>query len=72
VTDTYHYLLSECLPVGSPFFGAFPSDSIPKATKDVSVRKFIKSFNFRDELTMDNTVAIKNSCKLYKRIPGIF
>jgi len=27
--------------VGSQFFGAFPSDRIPKATKDVSDRKFL-------------------------------
>jgi hypothetical protein len=27
--------------VGSPFFGAFPSDRNPKATKDVNVRKFL-------------------------------
>jgi len=27
--------------VGSPFFGAFPSDRNPKATKDVNVGKFL-------------------------------
>ena len=27
---------------GSPFFGAFPSDRIPKATKDASVLLFIQ------------------------------
>ena len=33
----------ENLTVGSPFFGVFPSDSIPKATKNVSF--FIHSSN---------------------------
>jgi hypothetical protein len=29
--------------ISSPFFGAFPSDRIPKATKGVNVRKFLYS-----------------------------
>ena len=40
--------------VRSPFFGAFPTDCIGKATKDVNVNIFLRS---------------RNSCKLYKRIP---
>jgi hypothetical protein len=36
-------VLKEKLTVGSPFFGAFPTDRIPKATKDVNVRKFLDS-----------------------------
>ena len=32
-------------------FGGFPSVSLPKATKDVSVDLFIQSFTFRDELS---------------------
>ena len=40
--------------VGSQFFGAFPSDRIPKATKDVNVNFFIHNGNF---------------CELYQRIP---
>jgi hypothetical protein len=40
--------------VGSPLFGAFPSDRIPKALKDSNVRFFIHSNNF---------------CKLHQRIP---
>jgi hypothetical protein len=32
--------------VGSPFFGAFPSDRSPKTTKDVSVHFFIHSSNY--------------------------
>jgi len=43
--------------VGSPFFGAFPSAHIPKATEDVYVPYFIHS---------------NNSCKFYYRIPGTF
>ena len=39
----------------SPFFGAFPSDRIPKATKDASVHLLIYS---------------SNSCTLNQRIPG--
>jgi hypothetical protein len=30
---------------GSPFFGTFPSERIPKATKDINVRVFIRSIN---------------------------
>jgi len=40
--------------VGSPFFGTFPSDGIPKATEDVGVPFFIHS---------------RNSSKLYQPIP---
>jgi len=31
--------------VGLPSFGAFPSDRIPKATKDVNVHFFVPSSN---------------------------
>jgi hypothetical protein len=40
--------------VGSPLFGEFPSDRIPKATKDGNVHFFIHSFTCRDGLMMDN------------------
>jgi hypothetical protein len=58
--------------VGSPFFGAFPSDLILKATKDVNVRFLMHSFTFGDELIMDSALAVKNSCKLYQQIPETF
>ena len=41
----------------SPFFGAFSSDRLPKATKKVTVYFFTHS---------------SKSCKLYQRIPGKF
>jgi hypothetical protein len=50
--------------VDSPFFGAFPSDRIPKAIKDVNVHLFIHTFTFREEFIMENALAIKHSCKL--------
>jgi hypothetical protein len=43
--------------VGSPFFRAFPSDVIPKVTKDVNMHFFVNS---------------SKSSKLYQRIPGTF
>jgi hypothetical protein len=39
--------------VGLPYFGVFPSDHIPKATKDINVYFFIHN---------------KKSCKLYHQI----
>jgi hypothetical protein len=39
--------------VGSPYFGAFPSDRVPKAMKGINVYFFIHN---------------KNSCKLYQQI----
>jgi len=51
--------MREKLTVDSPFFGAF-SDSIPKATRDVSVHFFIHSFIIRD-----NALAVRASSKLY-------
>jgi len=40
--------------VGSPLFGEFPSDHIPRATKDGNVRFLIHSFTCRDGLMVDN------------------
>ena len=36
--------MNEKPTVGSPVFGAFPSDRNPKATKDVNVHLFIHNF----------------------------
>ena len=32
--------MKEKASIGSPFFGAFPSDHIPKVTKEINVQKF--------------------------------
>jgi len=40
-------VVNEKLTVGSPYFGAFPSDRIPKPTKDVNVHFPIHSFTFQ-------------------------
>jgi len=39
-------VVNEKLTVDSPFFWAFPSDRIPKPTKDVNAHFFIHSFIF--------------------------
>ena len=52
-----HCREGETKNVASPFFGAFPFDCSPKATKAFSACYFIYS---------------NNSCKLYQRIRGNF
>jgi len=50
--------------VGSPFFGAFLSDSIPKATKDVNVHLIIHSSNSRklyQRITVNSTSEVRES-----------
>jgi hypothetical protein len=56
-TVRWSIVMKEKPTVGSPFFGAFPSDHITKVTKDVNVGFFIHS---------------GNCCKLYWRIPATF
>jgi hypothetical protein len=58
--------------LGSPFFGALPSDCVPKAKKDVNVHISVHSFTFRDEPIMNKTLAIKRTSKVYQRVPGTF
>jgi len=53
------------LTVVSPFFGAFPFDSIPKTTKEVSVHYIIHSFTLRNKLIRDNALAVRTSSKLF-------
>ena len=60
------------LTVGYPFFGAFPSDRITKATMDVKVHFFIHNFTFRNELIIENAQTVQNFCKPYQPIPGTF
>ena len=54
-------VVNEKPTIGSPYFEAFPSDRILKATKDVNEQFFIYSFTFKDKLI--NILA--NSCKLH-------
>jgi hypothetical protein len=66
--------------IGSLFLGAFLSDSVPKATKDVCmyvrtyVRTyfFVRSFTYMDEPIMDKVLSVKGSCHLYQRVPRTF
>jgi len=58
--------------LSSSFFGVFPSDHICKVMKEVREHFFIYSFIFRNELIMDNALAVTNICKLYQQILGTF
>jgi hypothetical protein len=47
---------------------AFPSNRIPKATKNINAHFFIHSFTLRSELIIIPT----NSCKLYSEFRKLF
>jgi hypothetical protein len=54
---------------GSPFFGAFLSDSIPKGTKDVNVRLFIQGSNSRklyQRITVNSTSELRGRLEATK------
>ena len=40
------------------FFGAFPSDRIHNMARSINVHFFIHSFTFRNELIMENALAV--------------
>ena len=56
----------------SPFFMALPSDRISKTTRGVDVHFFIYRFTCRNELIIDNALAVRNASKLYQPTPGTF
>jgi hypothetical protein len=58
--------------VGSPFSETFLSERIRKATKGVNVHLCIHSFTARGELIKENSLVVKISGKIRKRIPGTF
>jgi hypothetical protein len=62
-------VLKERPTAGSPFWGAFPSHCIPKASKDVNVH-FFNHRSYSCKLYWRNPVIILgNSSKLHWRIP---
>ena len=52
--------------VGSPYFGAFPSSGISRATKDVNVHFFIHSFTENSHLQQVLSITWVNSWKSLK------
>ena len=61
----WNIVMREIPTVGYPFFGASPSDRVPRGKKDVNVCFFILIYYIAGTIP-----AI--SCKLYQRILGTF
>jgi hypothetical protein len=59
LTDVLEHCYEGDSNFGSPSFGAFPFDHIPKVMKNVNVHVFIHTFTFMYELIMDSALAVK-------------
>jgi hypothetical protein len=66
--------VKEKLSLGSPFFGAFSSDRIPKATKKVNAHFFIHGYYARESLPIIQANSgnfLKLLCSLLLKDPAV-